>query len=866
MLELILANVLLGAGEIVVPMPVEPAPGTRIVIADAWGQVVRETARPASGPLRLSWDRPGWFELRQVAPGAPPKAVFRFAALTPLPPDLPAETPFGAMTHFAAAWDPDLIPWLAAAGIRHVRDEIFWDSIEAEKDRFAFPAKFETYMASLARHEILPLTPLTFGNRHYDATPGVPLWAAAPYTEDGFRGYARYSREVLAHYGRQLRYVEVWNEYNGGFAQGPAAGRPEVYANMLRECYRAVKAERPDVQVLAGGTIGIPLNWIEAVLANGGAECLDGFSVHPYGYSSPPETLVPKLEGLRTLLRRYCPGREVPIWVTEQGWYTTEPGKLGNRNPITESAQARYLVRAWTLFLAQGVAKSFWYLGRDDQAFGSMGLLGKPDSPLGRYAPKPAYVAYAVLIRQLAGLQCVRRLESPPSVHAYAFANGARNCLVLWATEPAGVTVAANGPATVTDLFGGTRRLVPRDGALHLYLNDAPLYLDSPAGELRPDPGFAVSVPPVVPAGRSARLEFRLPEGVAWTGCVGERQGPVAGAGDWPVAGDAVEAWQPFALGPDAASIQYFGIAHSQVAPPVALDRFPRLLDHQTLAVPLRNLGPAPLQAVRARWQVGEQHGELPLAVAVPAAGEVRLAIPLPAGLPPGVILPAKVEVELADGTRLSSEHGVSYNPVLPRTVAIDGELADWEGLPVIDITGSPYEVLIKPDNRRGAVGGIFRFCYDAKYLYVAARLRDEVFCQEHSGYNVWRGDNIQLGLSADLPWAGGEWFGDRQELGLTLAPKGPEVFRFNGHRPSGFIPAARLAVQREEGWTIYEASLPWDELGRECLTQRHFSLGLFVNDNDGTGRRGYLRWGSCKDSCEFQPFVLVGPYPAAEP
>lgn len=448
----------------------------------------REVARGllAPGPLELPAGAPGWYELTVATAGAETRS--RLAVLPPSAPDAVAESPFGVMTHFGASWNPDLVPVLAACGIKHVRDEIFWDAVEPARGRFAFPGKFDRYMSELARHHIRSLTPLTFGNRCYDAVPGVPVWAAAPFTRDGFAGYARYGVEVLRRYGRQIQAVEIWNEYNGGFARGPADGRPEVYAEMLRHACAAIKRERPDVIVLAGATIGIPLDWIERVIRRAGNDSFDGISVHPYGYCFTPEHHAAGLEDLRALIRRHNRGGDKPVWVTEQGWYTTKPGELGNREPITELTQACYLVRGWTIFLAHGVQKAFWYLARDDDSFGTMGLVGRPDDPHGPYAPKPALVACATLIRQLDGAVFAGRDDTEPFVHSYRFRRGERDVRVVWATQPTVIDLdAAAPPLRLTDIAGRCGQVAGR-----LRLDGAPLFLEGPAGR----PRLAATRPP----------------------------------------------------------------------------------------------------------------------------------------------------------------------------------------------------------------------------------------------------------------------------------------------------------------------------------------------------------------------------------
>jgi hypothetical protein len=47
--------------------------------------------------------------------------------------------------------------------------------------------------------------------------------------------------------------------------------------------------------------------------------------------------------------------------------------------------------------------------------------------------PKPAYAAYAQLVRRLEGKRFSRRFELPQGVQVYEFAGERENCFVMWA-------------------------------------------------------------------------------------------------------------------------------------------------------------------------------------------------------------------------------------------------------------------------------------------------------------------------------------------------------------------------------------------------------------------------------------------------
>ncbi|HEY5893239.1 MAG TPA: sugar-binding protein [Chthoniobacterales bacterium] len=709
------------------------------------------------------------------------------------------ESPFGVMTHFAAAWSPDLIPVLAAAGIKNVRDEVFWAGVEKERGKFVFPTQFDTYMRILSEHHQTVLTPLSFGNRLYDDAADAPSYGIAPHTPEGIAAFGRYGEAVLQHYGKQIPAVEVWNEFNGSFGKGPADGRAEAYARILNPTYDTIKKLRPDVTVLGCATIGIPTGWIEEVFKNGGLQHMDAVSVHPYGYLFTPEIHIAKLAALREVMRKYNNGKEKPIWATEQGYFTSKPGELGNRNPITEQVQAKYLVRVNAIFLANNVAKTFWYLARDDKAFATMGLVGRPDDPNGKYAPKPAFAAYGVLTRMLTGSKFSDRDDTAPDVFSYHFSGGDEDVRVLWAVKnPQTVALKTTKPVLLTDLMGVRKTLKPKKGRVTIELTDAPVYATG-----------AISGVQVV----SARPDWTAP------------RPPVETPDQW-----------------------------------VTIDPMPRFSSKTQLEAVIRNASPDQKAVVRFKsGSIGEQQiARTECDEEVAPASEASIIIPIEA-VKPFHIYPAKVEASIQDGTQLSASGTVSYNPVPKQTVTVDGDLSDWKNADGINLAEGNYVKLMRERAGDADLSGDIRFAWDDGFLYIAARITDDVFYQQHTGYSTWKGDNIQFGFSADKPWRDGDWDTPWLEIQLALTPNGPEVFCSQGPGATTYAKGAKLAVKREGTVTIYECALPWKALAPITPAKGSFSMGLYVNDSDGgtAGRKGFLQWADIKRLDKMQPLIL---------
>ncbi|MEO6890208.1 MAG: hypothetical protein ABI456_12710 [Ktedonobacteraceae bacterium] len=389
-----------------------------------------------------------------------------FAVVAPFAPV--ADSPFGVSVHFTGGNNPGLAPLIAGMGVGLVRDDASWAMIERTPGRYDFGA-FDPYMQMLQQNNVAPLLILDYNDRFYDNSQ-------TPYDSAGFTAFANYAKALVSHYGPQLKEVEVYNEYNALLSNGPCARKASCYVELLRYTYQAIKAVRPDVTVIGGAAFGVDLSWFGQVFQAGGLRYMDAVSDHPYTAFS---LVSPELGGtqddmlkLGNLVKQYNGGRPKPIWITELGWSSSFMH-------VSERGQADYLVRGAVLAFAAGVQKFFWYdllndgndTTRNEQNFG---LLRRPDAA-GRYQPKPAYVAYAVLARMLAHQAFVGSDAVGWGVYDERFTNNLR---VLWSTPGnRTVIVTSNDPVTVTSMTGAVQTYRPAGGHFALNLSPAPVYL-----------------------------------------------------------------------------------------------------------------------------------------------------------------------------------------------------------------------------------------------------------------------------------------------------------------------------------------------------------------------------------------------------
>lgn len=470
-----LGNIFLTTETVQIPVAAT-ADSVEWTVTDFSGRITRgtPTAVDANGhaTVRPGNGRLGYFALHLDAKRGGTvvaQADTTYAVLAPVDTAAMSDSPFGVMTHFAQGWNTDLLPLVARAGLHHIRDEQYWQDVEATRGTYRFGDGYRAYMDAVAANGLEPLVELTFGNPLYDHDPAQPANAWSPCTDDGRTGYANYSAAVLRQYGAQINTVEVWNEYNGGFCSGPAAGdRAAYYTRMLRTTYTAVKAQNPTVRVLGGAAVLAPAPWFEDLFAAGALPFMDAAVIHPY-YNVPEDVEKP-VQAIQAAMARYNDGHgPKSIWATETSL-------ADNVNPGRQD-MARNLVRSLAVMRANGVERIYWYLMRDYNGINT-GLLRADNDALGRYVPTAAYPAYANLVRQLYRAAIVRRDTTDQRTRCYLFDKDGSELRVLWSTAPPSrLLLRTNGPLTVVDLMGNATTLQPQGGVINLTINNDPLYL-----------------------------------------------------------------------------------------------------------------------------------------------------------------------------------------------------------------------------------------------------------------------------------------------------------------------------------------------------------------------------------------------------
>lgn len=420
------------------------------------------------------WDISGNFleaEFTLTAEGrdVPPAQAYWVRPLpeSTAPPALDPASPFGMglyLYRYGNAAEMDRAAAMGAqAGVKWSREELQWQRLEPARGQFDF-SFYDRVVATAKQHGISVYGLLCYWSP----------WTK-PYTAEGVADYVKFVTAMVTHYKADIHHWEIWNEPNIFFWQGPK----DLYAELLKQAYAAVKAADPTALVLGCSTAGIDHSFIKRTVALGAP--FDILTIHPYRGTLDDAAFAKDLRAVRDLVQR-------PVWITEMGWGTHVPHNAIGAGfvPTSERKQASLLARSYLGALFSGAAPNVsWYDFRNDgddpfDFEANMGIVTRA------FQPKPAYRAYATVTAQLAGLRDEGPVDLGTGVVAHRFGDGHDSVVVVWSTQgDRTVELRSGAGVNVTNLMGESQRLPAADDRVHLPLTaGVPVFVrQSPMGK-----------------------------------------------------------------------------------------------------------------------------------------------------------------------------------------------------------------------------------------------------------------------------------------------------------------------------------------------------------------------------------------------
>lgn len=279
---------------------------------------------------------------------------------------------------------PKFNPLLREAGVGWLRAFYMWQGIEPKQGEWNFE-KTDALVADARANHIHLTAPLAY----------LAPWASAhgdprKFPIKDMQYWRDFVEAVVARYRNDIKYWEVWNEFNGGFAVN---GTPQIYASLVRDAYDLAKKIDPSAQI-GMNVANFDLGFLDRAIKAGAADHFDYIAVHPYeildGVADRGEVyFLSMADNLRKMLAANGQLAEMPLWITEIGVLAPNgPDAKGDQD------QAEMLAKAYVLSIAAGFQRIFWFEARGP-AYGKgkdFGLM-RADWTL-----RPAYAALKTII------------------------------------------------------------------------------------------------------------------------------------------------------------------------------------------------------------------------------------------------------------------------------------------------------------------------------------------------------------------------------------------------------------------------------------------------------------------------------------
>jgi len=358
---------------------------------------------------------------------------------------------------------PKFNPLLEQAGVRWVRLWNEWGGIEPKQGQFNWDSTDKIVADAKANHlHVLPIW-------CYFAP-----WASAdggtrkgPIKDMQF--WRDYVSASVTRYHADIKYWEVWNEFNGSFYKG--INKPKEYADLVVAAYDTAKKIDPTAKI-GMSVANFDVAFLDAAIKAGAADHFDFICVHPYenlgavagdgemGYLSMAASL-------RKMLDDNKQKKDIPLWITEMGYSAPV-----NAEPKADDKQASTLVKGHLLAIAQGFQRIFWFEARGP-SYGHGTDLGiiRADWSL-----RPAYDALKTMTTLLGPeTKYEGWLDMGKGGYGFLFNNGAGgNVLAAWSPPGKEYKTTFTSEVHITDVTG---KESPLAAGQELTLNNTPVFI-----------------------------------------------------------------------------------------------------------------------------------------------------------------------------------------------------------------------------------------------------------------------------------------------------------------------------------------------------------------------------------------------------
>lgn len=169
----------------------------------------------------------------------------------------------------------------------------------------------------------------------------------------------------------------------------------------------------------------------------------------------------------------------------------------------------------------------------------------------------------------------------------------------------------------------------------------------------------------------------------------------------------------------------------------------------------------------------------------------------------------------------------------------IDGDLSEWTSTPYRADQALPYASA----NWTGAsdLSATYYIGWDSTNLYLAVKRTDDTFVQISSGRYMYKGDDVEIQLDADLSgdFSSTTLSADDFQIGLSpgnFGSRAEEAYRWYPRAQESWLSTVVVKAKKQgEGFDL-EAKIPWVVFGTTPSETSTYGFALSFSDNDLPG------------------------------
>ncbi|MBE7012239.1 MAG: hypothetical protein E7415_06150 [Ruminococcaceae bacterium] len=766
------------------------------------------------------------------------------------------------------------MPVIQKMGVLIDREDFGWASYEtapgvywANTERKEY---FEKWLAYLEEVNMKPLIIWWPENPYVD----VPGGSLIPRTEEGLLALENAAYNFALTYGDRCPYFEFSNEINN---KGVEKVPPEAFAKALKAFYTGIKRGNPNAIVFGHALAEIDADWTETMFMAGGADYCDGMGVHLYP-RAPEGVLDVKLQRMRDMLDSHGWNDKI-IWISE----TVTASSIASNSM---HQQAYYMIRDFVVHEKSGVAEKLIVYQiqtpginpRDNEDwFGMINGYAAENA----YGAKPAYLYFTNYLAQTEGAVYEDTIQNG-EIFVVRWKKSDGNFLYLMYSFEDMMNVTMNfgtETAKMIDGYGNETQLFGIEGKYSFTLTADPIYFETNSGTFTFEETNA-SVDKIVgelTVGDSESFTFIPPTGTEVTFDAKDNYTVTRNENTYTVTLDEISKAYDFTgrndgFGRDTnrdyvkLNVKKDGRLNSVML--VGFDYVEKQIDGELL--------------VRPYTDEDEEHwvGEFVIKnnrTERNVSGTVSLKKPESLVK---YVKPFRVE-NLAPGATFKTRFNIPYeftkeaNVYEAEFISDDGEVTEiflgicarsnmyvpaWTKKisvlrkaneeTVIDgkVTEEEWgKYLYTEFNKNEGFSGNLYAKWDGQYIYVAAKINDDVQDQKQDQTHIWLGDSLYVAMKPTTIQQHETQIG----IALTENPWADKPVYHYDRSPlndGGFLSKTlkhEAKVVREGNVTYYEVKIPWYDLADKSMVNSikknmNFHLNIGVRDRDGESVQEY--------------------------